>query len=70
MTRQQNKEGNSKYVEPNKNEDMEKENEKNGQAKNDQKLNIAMGKASLLARIIQKIEEEEAAAAEAAAETE
>lgn len=48
----------------------EKENEKNGQAKNDQKLNIAMGKASLLARIIQKIEEEEAAAAEAAAETE
>ena len=41
---------------------MEKENEKNGQAKNDQKLNIAMVKASLLARIIQKIEEEEAAA--------
>lgn len=49
---------------------MEKENEKNGQAKNDQKLNIAMGKASLLARIIQKIEEEEATAAVAAAETE
>jgi len=46
---------------PLKNEDMEKENEKNGQDKNDQKLNIAMGKASLLARIIQKIEEEEAA---------
>lgn len=49
---------------------MEKENEKNGQDSNNQKLNIAMGKASLLARIIQKIEEEEAAAAAAAAEAE
>ena len=46
---------------PLKNEDMEKEKENIGQDSNNQKLNIAMGKASLLARIIQKKEEEEAA---------
>ena len=46
---------------PLKNEDMEKEKENIGQDSNNQKLNIAMGKPSLLARIIQKIEEEEAA---------
>lgn len=44
-------------------ENEEKEKENIGQDSNNQKLNIAMGKASLLARIIQKIEEEEAAAA-------